>query len=161
MQQRRHRKRRHVAHAHELRLTLLHRVRERRTEDLAALGEEGARLMERLLQLDPRRRITAAEALAHPFFDDVDRDALCAALGPAGFVMEHAHLEGIAGSTTEEGAASGGAQGAACEVRPLPVDGGALTTDRHGGFPTTDIPVRDVPGLAELAGPLLQSSIGK
>ena len=35
------------------------------------------------------------------------------------------------------------------------------TTDRHGGFPTTDIPVRDVPGLAELAGPLLQSSIGK
>ena len=37
--------------------------------------------------------------------------------------------------------------------------GGALTTDRHGGFPTTDIPISHVPGLAELAGPLLQSSI--
>jgi len=38
---------------------------------LPDLGESGCKLLSEMLQLDPARRITAADALRHPFFDDV------------------------------------------------------------------------------------------
>ncbi|KAF6001479.1 hypothetical protein F1559_001826 [Cyanidiococcus yangmingshanensis] len=38
---------------------------------LPDLGETGCALLSEMLRLDPSRRITAAEALRHPFFDDV------------------------------------------------------------------------------------------
>eukprot|EP00727_Mastigamoeba_balamuthi_P007047 m51a1_g2963 Cyclin-dependent kinase 5 homolog (295) ;mRNA; r:686317-688019 len=38
-----------------------------------ALGEKGHQLLYEFLQYDPNRRITAAAALNHPFFDDLDK----------------------------------------------------------------------------------------
>merc|ERR1739848_184512 len=38
-------------------------------------GEPGLDLLERMLQLLPRNRITMAEALRHPFFDSVHKKA--------------------------------------------------------------------------------------
>ncbi|MCO5547596.1 hypothetical protein L7F22_001047 [Adiantum nelumboides] len=37
------------------------------------LGNVGADLLAKMLQYDPSKRITAKEALQHPFFDDVDK----------------------------------------------------------------------------------------
>lgn len=38
---------------------------------LPGMNEEGIDLLEQILTLDPRRRLTATEALAHPYFAGV------------------------------------------------------------------------------------------
>jgi serine/threonine protein kinase len=43
------------------------------------LGREGTQLLTAMLSLNPAQRITAADALVHPFFDDLDKAALGAA----------------------------------------------------------------------------------
>ena len=47
---------------------------------LPDLGEDGCTLLECMLRLDPGKRITAAAALQHPFFDDVRHEYLEATL---------------------------------------------------------------------------------
>eukprot|EP00186_Timspurckia_oligopyrenoides_P004545 CAMPEP_0182445082 /NCGR_PEP_ID=MMETSP1172-20130603/3330_1 /TAXON_ID=708627 /ORGANISM="Timspurckia oligopyrenoides, Strain CCMP3278" /LENGTH=314 /DNA_ID=CAMNT_0024640785 /DNA_START=257 /DNA_END=1201 /DNA_ORIENTATION=+ len=38
---------------------------------LPAIGESGADLMQKMLTLDPTKRVSAIQALKHPFFDDI------------------------------------------------------------------------------------------
>ena len=43
----------------------------------SAGDHEGTQLLLRMLQLDPRNRITLQEALTHPFFLDLDTTDIC------------------------------------------------------------------------------------
>ena len=40
------------------------------------LSDEGIDLLSKLLRYDPEKRITASEALQHPFFKDIDQHTL-------------------------------------------------------------------------------------
>ena len=41
-----------------------------------ALGDDGVELLDALLAYDPRERIVGKEALLHPYFDSLDKDAI-------------------------------------------------------------------------------------
>ena len=43
-------------------------------EILPTLSDDGIDLLKKLLELDPEKRITAADALQHPFFKDLDEE---------------------------------------------------------------------------------------
>eukprot|EP00878_Enallax_costatus_P019346 GHUV01020409.1.p1 GENE.GHUV01020409.1~~GHUV01020409.1.p1 ORF type:complete len:221 (+),score=57.58 GHUV01020409.1:854-1516(+) len=62
-----------------------------RAQDLSrvfpSLEESGLELLRAMLQYDPARRISAKEALKHPYFDDMDRAAVDA--------LENPELEGL------------------------------------------------------------------
>ena len=40
------------------------------------LGADGHDLLEKMLAFDPAKRICARDAMAHPFFDDLDKEAV-------------------------------------------------------------------------------------
>ncbi|KAK4535120.1 hypothetical protein CDCA_CDCA03G1145 [Cyanidium caldarium] len=54
-------------------------------------------LLQRLLRVDPRERPTAAEALSHPYFDDVDQgrgpEPECVPCEAGDFIFERVHLD--------------------------------------------------------------------
>ena len=41
-------------------------------DEIVNLGKDGADLLKKLLEYDPNLRISAKEALEHPFFNDLD-----------------------------------------------------------------------------------------
>ena len=51
------------------------------------LGQEGVQLLSSMLQLDPAKRISARQALNHPFFGDFAQDT------PAGAALEERILQ--------------------------------------------------------------------
>lgn len=60
------------------------------TKVFSRLDEQGIDLLKKMLEYDPAQRITAMDALRHPYFDSLDKAALDALENPS---MREAHLE--------------------------------------------------------------------